>query len=407
MGVFDNDNTQVQHKPLVPIKELKKVPQGYMQTANGILIKMPAQQSIGLAPVKTRFAKDIDKRRGEVQQWKEEEQKKKQEQAEAIEGVIKMTLPSTYIGPLFNNNGKSYTDNLLSGEGTGDWESNLAIDLVTPFAIKLTPSMIKPRFFKAPKVLNQESTHNVIEGTRIINGNANIDKLTKAGLFNPSPSKSAFYVKQVASPNLYKVIGSTDKYYDDVIYDIFDRVEKQAPKDFLTDLQINQAVKDVVNNKTYYINDLESSLNGWFLPANNFGKGKAVINVSAPIGDEELLGALIHERYMHPTERIVERLKLHKPYEDFLEEIGLNKDLWNEFRAELGHLKYVNQPEVNASLEELLKHFYPSSSGANVFKDAINNTIKNNPELKSDITNKLKSLITTGPAIAPIVSKKD
>lgn len=251
------------------------------------------------------------------------------------------------------------------------------------------------------KVLNQESTHDIIEGAKIINGNANIDKLQKAGLFNPS--ENTLYVKHVASPNLYKVIGSTDKYYDDVIYDIFDRVEKQAPKDFLTNLQINQAVKDVVNNKTYYINDLENPLNGWFVPANNFGKGKSIINVSAPIGDEELLGALIHERYMHPTERIVERLKLHKPYEDFLEEIGLNKELWNEFRAELGHLKYVNQPEVNASLEELLKHFYPSSSGANVFKDAINNTIKNNPELKSAITNKLKSLITTGPAIIPVV----
>lgn len=134
MGVFDNDNTQVQHKPLVPIKELKKVPKGFMQTADGTLIKIPAQQSVGPAPVKTRFAKEIDKRRGEIQQWKEEEQKKKQEQAETIEGVIKMTLPSTYIGPLFNNNGKSYTDNLLSGEGTGDWESNLAIDLITPFA---------------------------------------------------------------------------------------------------------------------------------------------------------------------------------------------------------------------------------------------------------------------------------
>lgn len=134
MGVFDNDNTQVQHKPLVPIKELKKVPKGFMQTADGTLIKIPAQQSIGPAPVKTRFAKEIDKRRGEIQQWKEEEQKKKQEQAEAIEAVVKMTLPSTYIGPLFNNNGKSYTDNLLSGEGTGNWESNLVIDLITPFA---------------------------------------------------------------------------------------------------------------------------------------------------------------------------------------------------------------------------------------------------------------------------------
>lgn len=163
MGVFDNDNTQVQHKPLVPIKELKKVPQGYIQTANGTLIKIPAQQSIGPAPIKTRFAKEIDKRRGEIQQWKEEEQKKKQEQAEAIEGVIKMSLPSTYIGPLFNNNGKSYTYNLLSGEGTGDWESNLAIDLITPFAaskaVNVGKQLLKPRFIVAqsPKSIKLEN----------------------------------------------------------------------------------------------------------------------------------------------------------------------------------------------------------------------------------------------------------
>ena len=362
-------------KPLVPIRKLQEVPTGYMRIPNGPLVKIPVQQTITQSPVKTRFAEERDKRKGEIEQWKEEEQKKKQKQAEAIEAVIKMSLPSTYIGPLLNNNGKSYTDNLLSGEGAGNWEGNLAIDLITPFAIKLTPSMIKPRFFKVPKALNQESTHNVIEETKVLNGNANINKLTKAGLFNPVPSESVFHVKNVASPNLYKVIGTTDKYYDDVIYDIFDRVEKQAPKDFLTNLQINQAVKDVVNNKTYYINDLETSLSGWFLPANNFGKGKAIINVNMPIGDEELLGTLIHERYMHPTERIVERLKLHKPYEDFLEEIGINKELWNEFRAELGHLKYVNQPEANASLEDLLKHFYSSSSTAKVFKDAIKNNI--------------------------------
>lgn len=164
MGIFDNDNTQVQHKPLVPIKELKKVPQGYMQTANGTLIKIPVQQSIGPAPIKTRFAKEIDKRRGEIQQWKEEEQKKEQEQAEAIEAVVKMTLPSTYIGPLLNNNGKSYTDNLLSGEGTGDLEGNLAIDLITPFAaskaVNVGKQLLKPRFIVAqsPKSIKLENT---------------------------------------------------------------------------------------------------------------------------------------------------------------------------------------------------------------------------------------------------------
>lgn len=251
------------------------------------------------------------------------------------------------------------------------------------------------------KVLNQESTHKIIGGAKIINGNANITKLQEAGLFNPS--ENTLYVQNIQEPTLYKVIGTTDKYYKDVIYDIFNRINKQAPKDLLTNLQINQALKDVVKNKTYYISDVETPLSGWFSPTNNFGKGKAVINVNAPIGDEELVGVLMHERYMHPTARIIERLKLHKPYENFLEEIGLNKELWDEFRAELGHLKYVNQPEVNASLEDLLEHFYSSSTSADVFKNAIKNTVKNNPELKQDITNKLKFLITTAPSIIPAV----
>jgi len=50
--------------------------------------------------------------------------------------MVKLTLPSTYAGPIFNNNGKSYTENVMSGEGTGDEVGNLAIDLFTPIALK-------------------------------------------------------------------------------------------------------------------------------------------------------------------------------------------------------------------------------------------------------------------------------
>lgn len=43
-------------------------------------------------------------------------------------------MPSTHIGPLFRNNDKSYTDNWLSGEGSGSTVGNIAIDMLTPFA---------------------------------------------------------------------------------------------------------------------------------------------------------------------------------------------------------------------------------------------------------------------------------
>lgn len=52
-----------------------------------------------------------------------------------LQGILTFVSPSTYIGPIFNNNGKSYAENVMSGEGTGDIAGNVAIDILTPFAI--------------------------------------------------------------------------------------------------------------------------------------------------------------------------------------------------------------------------------------------------------------------------------
>lgn len=52
-----------------------------------------------------------------------------------LQGFLTFVSPSTYIGPVFNNNGKSYAENVMSGEGTGDVAGNVAIDILTPFAI--------------------------------------------------------------------------------------------------------------------------------------------------------------------------------------------------------------------------------------------------------------------------------
>lgn len=43
--------------------------------------------------------------------------------------TTKLFSPSTYIGPLLRNNGQSYIDNVLSGQGIGDTSGNLIIDL--------------------------------------------------------------------------------------------------------------------------------------------------------------------------------------------------------------------------------------------------------------------------------------
>ena len=52
-----------------------------------------------------------------------------------LQGFLTFVSPSTYIGPVLNNNGKSYVENIMSGEGTGSTAGNVAIDILTPFAI--------------------------------------------------------------------------------------------------------------------------------------------------------------------------------------------------------------------------------------------------------------------------------
>lgn len=52
-----------------------------------------------------------------------------------LQGFFNLISPSTYIGPVFNNNDKSYLDNVMSGQGTGDVAGNMAVDMLTPFAI--------------------------------------------------------------------------------------------------------------------------------------------------------------------------------------------------------------------------------------------------------------------------------
>ena len=68
---------------------------------------------------------------------KQEADKNYEKGLETISTLSTLTMPSTYIGPVFNNNGKSYLDNVISGEGTGNTAGNLAIDLAIPFGFKL------------------------------------------------------------------------------------------------------------------------------------------------------------------------------------------------------------------------------------------------------------------------------
>ena len=81
------------------------------------------------------YQRKQDEKRTQQLHRQYEEDKKQEEGMKNLQGFLTFVSPSTYIGPVFNNNGKSYAENVMSSEGTGDVAGNVAIDILTPFAI--------------------------------------------------------------------------------------------------------------------------------------------------------------------------------------------------------------------------------------------------------------------------------
>lgn len=90
-----------------------------------------------------------------------EEDKKQEEGMKNLQGFLTFVSPSTYIGPVFNNNGKSYAENVMSGEGTGDTAGNIAIDMLTPFAVKGAKSLATNAVKRFPYRPNTSSLQSI------------------------------------------------------------------------------------------------------------------------------------------------------------------------------------------------------------------------------------------------------
>lgn len=97
-----------------------------------------------------------------------EEDKKQEEGMKNLQGFLTFVSPSTYIGPVFNNNGKSYVENIMSGEGTGDTAGNIAIDMLTPFAIGGAKSLVT-NMVKYPQNVGRRAVETAMRTTPLAN----------------------------------------------------------------------------------------------------------------------------------------------------------------------------------------------------------------------------------------------
>ena len=136
--ITQSDNTRVA-KPIIQERipyKLKPNEFYFIDKKTGKKTLIKQKQETVSADNRTTNQRKQDQARTKQIQKKQEADKNYNDGLKTIGALTTLAMPSTYIGPIFNNNGKSYLDNVISGEGTGNTAGNLAIDIFTPFGIK-------------------------------------------------------------------------------------------------------------------------------------------------------------------------------------------------------------------------------------------------------------------------------
>lgn len=137
--ITQSDNTRVT-KPIIQEKipyKLKPNEFYFIDKKTGKRIIGRSKQEVVSSDNRNTKQRKQDQTIAKQIQKKQEEDKNYNEGLKTIGTLTTLTIPSTYIGPIFNNNSKSYLDNVISGEGTGNTAGNLAIDLAIPLGFRL------------------------------------------------------------------------------------------------------------------------------------------------------------------------------------------------------------------------------------------------------------------------------
>ena len=137
--VTQSDNTRVV-KPIIQEKipyKLKSNEFYFIDKKTGKRIIGRSKQEVVSSDNRNTKQRKQDQTIAKQIQKKQEADKNYDVGLKTIGTLATLTMPSTYIGPVFNNNSKSYLDNVISGEGTGNTVGNLAIDLAMPFGFRL------------------------------------------------------------------------------------------------------------------------------------------------------------------------------------------------------------------------------------------------------------------------------
>ena len=200
--VAKSDNTKVVQRPVIfPIKYKIKPGETFVtDRATGKKVLIRQKNETVSANRKSTYQEQQDQKKAQQVYKQYEENKDQEEGMKNIQGLLTFLSPSTYIGPIFNNNGKSYLDNVLSGEGTGDTAGNLAIDLATPLSVNKISKIVRT----VPKTVGQKYVAPYISSrilNRSINANPKGQILVSNNYFN-SPNN---WYRITNTPEVYGI----------------------------------------------------------------------------------------------------------------------------------------------------------------------------------------------------------
>ena len=168
--VAKSDNTRVIQQPIIfPIKYKLKSGETFItdrNTGKKVLVKQK-NETIS-ADRRSAYQKQQDQKKAQQIHKRYKENKNQEEGMKNLQGFFNLISPSTYIGPVFNNNDKSYLDNVMSGEGTGDIAGNLAIDMLTPFAVGGAKSLAT-NMVKYPQNIGRRAVETAMRTTPLAN----------------------------------------------------------------------------------------------------------------------------------------------------------------------------------------------------------------------------------------------
>lgn len=250
--VAQSDNTRVA-KPVIERKiEYKLKPGEFFftnrNTGKKTLIK--SKNETISADKRNTYQRKQDEKRIQQLHRQYEEGKKQEEGMKNLQGFLTFVSPSTYIGPVFNNNGKSYLDNVMSGEGTGDAAGNLAIDLLTPAAISGVKGLATNTARNFPFFIQTPNSYT--RGLGI--GNEGILDLVQTGIVRGNPRGS-----EVTAAYFAKAFRKNRNNFRDIIKDTgIKNIESKYFSRTLTESEFN-SIKEAARKYKSNLFDIDNN----------------------------------------------------------------------------------------------------------------------------------------------------